>query len=248
MWAYVYDHYRDDYDFFHICGDDVYTAVDNLRAFLDGPQVMRLENGYMDKITKRHRIRHPGARPRPLILGAPMTHKKCLLAAGGPGYTLNRAALVLFAEDGLPSFLPEAIDAREDVFLGSFFCELGHYVSDTSDNKCSFRYNHADAQTQYDFKGRSPTNIKYIKSFANIDYKQGIDSVSQQTIGFHLKIDLLSDEDAAKKLVQKGQGLKKKAAFWKEQRQLHEFRKMVGHNYTVADLMYRYHAILHDWC
>ena len=72
--------------------------------------------------------------------------------------------------------------------------------------------------------------------------------MSQQTIGFHLKIDLLSDEDAAKKLVEKGQGLQRKPAFWKEQRQLHEFRKMVGHNYTVADLMYRYHAILHDWC
>ena len=32
MWAYAYDNYRNDYDFFHIGGDDMYVVVDNLRA------------------------------------------------------------------------------------------------------------------------------------------------------------------------------------------------------------------------
>ena len=54
MWAYAYDHYLEEYDFFHICGDDVYIAVENLRSFFDGPDVLRLENGYLDEIS-----RHP---------------------------------------------------------------------------------------------------------------------------------------------------------------------------------------------
>ena len=43
MWAYVNDNYKDDYDFFYICGDDVYVAVENLRAYLDGPEIERLD-------------------------------------------------------------------------------------------------------------------------------------------------------------------------------------------------------------
>ena len=32
MWKYVYEHYADEYEYFHICGEDVYVVVDNSRA------------------------------------------------------------------------------------------------------------------------------------------------------------------------------------------------------------------------
>ena len=31
MWSYAYDNYYEDYDWFHIGGDDMYVLVDNLR-------------------------------------------------------------------------------------------------------------------------------------------------------------------------------------------------------------------------
>jgi len=34
IWAYVHAHFIDDYDFFHICGDDTYVVVENLRRYL----------------------------------------------------------------------------------------------------------------------------------------------------------------------------------------------------------------------
>jgi glycoprotein-N-acetylgalactosamine 3-beta-galactosyltransferase len=36
MWAYVYDRYREEYDYFHIGGDDIYVVVENLRAYMEG--------------------------------------------------------------------------------------------------------------------------------------------------------------------------------------------------------------------
>ena len=38
MWAYAYDHYLEDYDYFHISGDDSFVVVDNMKAFLNGDQ------------------------------------------------------------------------------------------------------------------------------------------------------------------------------------------------------------------
>jgi hypothetical protein len=52
MWMYAYTHYLDDYDYFHICGDDVYLHVPNMRSYLDGPEVYALEyDGFEDTIT-----------------------------------------------------------------------------------------------------------------------------------------------------------------------------------------------------
>ncbi|KAL7525044.1 hypothetical protein ACHAWF_001179 [Thalassiosira exigua] len=101
VWVYAYRHYLDGFDWFHIVGDDVYVAVDNLQAYLDGPDVRYLEEGCVDRIfkvqdrilrpvppTKDPRNKRAGLvqenrnkrtdrmRPRPLLLGIPMPHFK----------------------------------------------------------------------------------------------------------------------------------------------------------------------------
>lgn len=49
--TYAYDHHINDYDYFYICGDDTYVLVDHMRHFLLGDQMKRLQNGYMDKFS-----------------------------------------------------------------------------------------------------------------------------------------------------------------------------------------------------
>lgn len=219
MWAYAYDHYREEYDFFYICGDDVYVGIDNLRAFVDGNEVIRLENGFVDRISSAKmeegsKLRDPQKRPRPLIFGTPMMWRGCPFPSGGPGYTINRAALAVLVEQGIPTFLPDNKDSREDVFLGSFFCEVGVYISHSNDENDGERYwSSAEFSSKYD--GKSVVGPKMLKQRFNITIPLGEESASMQQIGFHLKDD--------KKMLE-------------EQ----------GH--TIAEQMYRYHAILNDWC
>ena len=40
MWSYVYDNYYEEYDWFHIGGDDLYLLVENLRLYLDRKSVV----------------------------------------------------------------------------------------------------------------------------------------------------------------------------------------------------------------
>jgi len=91
MWKYAYKHYLNEYDYFHICGDDAYVIPDNLRAYLMGKQVNNLLNGHMDEfsVINDKAGRWETQRPRPLLLGFPLTYKYYRstqsYAAGGSG-------------------------------------------------------------------------------------------------------------------------------------------------------------------
>ena len=37
--AYLYDNFLDEYEYFHLCGDDVYMIVENLKEFLASDKV-----------------------------------------------------------------------------------------------------------------------------------------------------------------------------------------------------------------
>jgi hypothetical protein len=225
MWAYVHEHYREEFDYFHIGGDDIYVVVENLRAYIDGPEVVRLENGYRDEFTQCPLVVRngycdeftappfwtPEMGPRPLLLGSPMPHmpKKPIVIAGGPGYTLNRAAVDSLAKQ-LPTFLPDAVDSREDVFVGSVLD-----ISNTRDSNLYVRYG-GSAEWMSHFEGIGPDSPKVVaKMFKLPQIPLGIDGVSEQFISFHLKDD--------KEMLQRM-------------------------NLTIAHQIYRYHAFFNDWC
>ena len=44
-WAYIYDNYYNDYDWFHIGGDDLYVLVENLRLYLESPEIQLAVKG-----------------------------------------------------------------------------------------------------------------------------------------------------------------------------------------------------------
>jgi len=190
MWAYAYDHFLDEYDFFHIAGDDVYMVIENLRSFLDGPDIIRQEDGYLDETSIKMKAskwdKEKG--PRPLIIGLPMPHYKKglnIFPRGGPGYTLNRAALEFFGKAGkMDSFLKDNIDSREDVFVGSFFQGNGIYLSHTLDRTGGLRY-----QESAEWLSRMRNHAK----FASVGLTRGeyLDyaHVSEEFASFHLKKD-----------------------------------------------------------
>ncbi|CAJ1952014.1 unnamed protein product [Cylindrotheca closterium] len=220
MWSYAYDHYRDKYDYFYICGDDTYVIADNLRAFVQDSRIEELEDGFLDAISSlpqyRARALHTSSlRPRPLIWGDPMIHKRFPVIAGGGGYILNRAAIDFWGTKGMDTFYAESIDSREDIMMSSFFWDNGLSVSETVDVLGGHRFTES-AEWIHGFDGYSaPTSPKYMKEFLDMVYNKGIEYASDTHVSFHLKIDI-------------------------------ERLQQTGH--TVADLIQRYHALLYRLC
>jgi hypothetical protein len=240
MLAYAYQHYLSEFDFFNLCGDDVYVYMNNLRAYLDGPEVMRLENGYIDKISSAFQNsttfnknftefiigfrdftelnavieKWSSTRPRPLLLGGPYSHKGMPMVSGGPGYTLNREALRVFVESSLDHFLPNNRDSREDLYLGGALAEQGIFISDTKDVNNGDRYG-GSATNTYNFEGISPIGIKWLEIYCGLKYNKGINSISEQFIASHLKDSKM---------------------------------EMIERNQTISELMRRYHVIVNDLC
>ena len=101
MWKYAYKHYLNDYDYFHICGDDTYVIPDNFRTYLMGDQVKNLLNGHLDEFStwraNEKATRWKTQRPRPLLLGFPIRFWKAKhiiqFAAGGSGCKLKVCVL-----------------------------------------------------------------------------------------------------------------------------------------------------------
>ncbi len=218
MWAYAYDHYRYEFEYFYICGDDTYVAVENLRAYLDGAEVKRLQNGHIDRISEKHKDQLSGWKSEdkeiPLVFGTPMRQKRCPKPSGGSGYVLNRAALELFGSK-INSFMANSTDSREDLYIGGFFCKEGIFISDTH-HATNGGWRFSDSATRaYYYEGRSPISPQQLKRVYGFDILKGMDSVSHDAVSFHLK-------DDEKRIKEAG--------------------------YSIADLMYRYEAILYDTC
>ena len=188
MWAYAHDNFLHDYDYFHIAGDDAYVVVDNMKAYLQGEQIKRLLNGYIDNIS---RVSYEQAKrwenlekdqQRPLLLGVPLKIRNSLFPQGGGGYTLNREAVRLIGVEGGPldTILADSEDPREDVFISSLLSEIGTFVSDTRDDTGAFRY------IPYRPYDRARGMAKYPTKY-NMPFRNGMDLFSKETVALHLK-------------------------------------------------------------
>jgi hypothetical protein len=186
-------------------------VVDNLRAYVDGPLVERLEDGHLDAIARRHTQASSNsntttASPRPLLFGHPMSlPDRTLCPAGGRGYTLNRAALKLFGQAGVDHHMVNVTDPREDVMMGRFFWDNKVFITDTRGPDGGI-LNGPSAEN-----GR-PKSIHILTRRYGIRYNS-MSRYSKYRISFHLKSDV---------------GM------------------LDSLNLTMADQIYRYHAILNE--
>lgn len=180
---YAHDHYVDDFDFFHVCGDDVYMVMQNMRDYLGSDEVIQLGKALRDaneSITTYSQL-------EPLFLGAPMYMTNDWYAcAGGSGYTLNQAALKLYATDIHDSCLVNKQSSQEDVHISECFWKLGVKCSGWNVRQRSTRYHGMDAQDQAS-GARSPLGGLKLRRFHGIKLAQGITGASLQSFAFHLK-------------------------------------------------------------
>ena len=158
MWAYVYLHYLEEYDFFHICGDDTFVIMENMRRHL----------------SSLHRDTS-----KPIFLGTPMRHKGSHYAAGGSGYTLNRAAVKVLVEEALDVFLTDYEDSREDVFVSSLLEKVDVKLTAARDENGLLTYMHLNP----------PTFVEYFSYEGNATLS-GINKVSERTASIHVNYNL----------------------------------------------------------
>lgn len=174
IWRYAYDHYRDDYDFFHIGGDDHYVIAENLRHAVSTGS---WKGAWNDS--------------EPLYLGGSLAlNEKRRYCNGGSGYTLNRVALEMLVEDLFPTprCWPHWRASDEDKIVASCFRSVGIQCMDTNDDKNETRYHTWNADQHTDWRiGKPAQDWALLPNNHGIAWKEGLGQISETSVSFHLK-------------------------------------------------------------
>lgn len=192
LYAYIYMHYLNDYDYFHICGDDTFVIVENLRAYLTTPPVANLT-----------------LHGKP-FWGGFWTHwddkfSDFYYLGGGPGYTLNSRAIQIFVETVSETCPKRHQDGpAEDWNVAWCFQEIYSLTGmDTRDSHGAHRY-HLMSLTQHAlFPKRSygmsskivRKSLTFLQEKHGFPLQWGLDYLSTNSVSFHnYKTPLLMKE------------------------------------------------------
>ena len=179
MFAYVYKYYRDDYDFFHIGGDDHYLIAENLKH-----------------VVSTGSWKGPWNQSAPLLLGGNMIdypHRQVRYCGGGSGYTINRVALQILVEDLFDTHhcKPHFEASAEDRIISACLASKGIECMDTNDASKQTRYHQADANFHVKWKKDTPNvwRAESLERFHGIMSLEGMGQISTTSVSFHLKND-----------------------------------------------------------
>jgi glycoprotein-N-acetylgalactosamine 3-beta-galactosyltransferase len=185
MWQYVHDHYLDEYDYFHIGGDDHFVIPENLRY-----------------VASTGSWKGPWQQSKPLFLGGNMIdfpHTNVRYCGGGSGYTLNRIALSGLIENMFDSYQcrPHFESSEEDRIMSSCFRSVGINCMDTNDDKNETRYHQASVNFHASWKKGFPSvwRADSLEQFHGIKSKDGLGQISETSVSFHLKGRLKGVQD-----------------------------------------------------
>jgi len=181
-WAYIYDNYYNDYDWFHFGGDDMYVIVENLRYYLESDEIQFAIKGG----SRKHGI--PEGSEIPLFLGRRFALKgnmNHLFNSGGSGYTLNKAALKLLVAVAFPECSVDRKTSAEDVMVAECFREYGVYPYETKDEFGGERYMPFSPGTHYEYKPPGPNERGWYNQYSIGKIKEGLDHCSKDSIAFH---------------------------------------------------------------
>ena len=181
MWSYIYDHYYDKYDWFHIGGDDLYLIPENLRLYLESEEIQTAANGgvYLPDGTETTQV--------PLFLGRRFAYQgdmEDIFNSGGSGYTMNKAALKTLVVEALPNIMPHRHTFSEDTMVAKLLKNFNVYPYETKDETGGERY--MPFMPGHHYRYRMPPNKKddwYAKYSINI--KEGLDHCAAKSVAFH---------------------------------------------------------------
>jgi len=205
VWSYVYDHYYEEYDWFHIGGEDMMVIPENLRAYLESDEIQMAAVGGQDihsTSTRDGNNSHSNATMQvPLYLGGRLAFegdKNTIFNQGGGGYTLNKAALKMLVLEGIPNHFTDAQTFTEDVMISKVFAKLGVHPYDTRDEFGGERYNPYSPGYHYDF--RKPQDkyhqkkwyAAYLLEEEGHEFIEGVHHCAAHSVSFHyIKVDLM---------------------------------------------------------
>mmetsp|Transcript_20392 Transcript_20392/g.44550 ORF Transcript_20392/g.44550 Transcript_20392/m.44550 type:complete len:413 (-) Transcript_20392:605-1843(-) len=140
--AYLYDNFLEDFDYFHLCGDDVYMIVENMKEFLASTKVYNWENVQGNLLFAGFWV-HWGHMPEGYFY-----------LGGGSGYTMSRKALKAFVEGPLQTCQTHREGSAEDVFFTECARELNTEFIDTRDSLGAHRYHQMPIGRHSSFPGK----------------------------------------------------------------------------------------------
>ena len=171
IWKFVYENYVDDFDFFHLGGDNMFVIPENLRYALSEMN-----------------------RSEPIYTGAAMgdkIHPRRWFCGGGAGYTLNQATVRMMVGEifGAAHCFPNGHRSDEDRSMGKCLRPRLIKCLHNMDELGEARYHHYDAEFHATWKrGRkSNWNWQELEQHANlVPFKDKLESISSTSVSFHL--------------------------------------------------------------
>jgi hypothetical protein len=139
--AYLYDNFLDDYDFFHICGDDVFIIVENLKVFLSSKEVKKWESVQGQYVFAGFWLHW-----RKLGL-----HEGYFFLGGGSGYTISKKGLKAFVEGPLQTCNPYEDDSYEDIWFSDCARTISNNFIYTGDEQGGQRYHQGPISNTLNF-------------------------------------------------------------------------------------------------
>ena len=181
MWSYIYDNYYEEYDWFHIGGDDLFLLVENMRLYLESEEIRTAANGgiYLPNGNE--------LKQTPLLLGRRfkyMGRDDEIFDSGGSGYTMNKAALKLLVTEGFPNYFPHAHTFSEDTMVAKILRKFGVVPYDTKDDDGGERYMPFMPGHHWGYQfPKNPKDDWY--AVYSIDIKEGPEHCSPKSVAFH---------------------------------------------------------------
>jgi len=189
VWSYVYDNYYNDYDWFHIGGDDLYLLVENLRLYVESDVVRSAANG------GRQPLEDWGQKfQTPLFLGrrfAEQGNMERIFISGGAGYTINKATLKALVRS-FPQCMPHLTTFAEDVMVAQCLRKQGIFPFETRDEDGGERYMPFTPGHHYGYRPPPAGQKDWYPSYTIGELKVGLDHCSKYSVAFHYaKTDLV---------------------------------------------------------
>ncbi len=189
IFAYLYDNFLDDYDFFHFSGDDTYLLIENMKEFLASDKVKEWEEVPDQYFIGGFWMNYPMAK----------LPKGEFYFAGGSGYTLSRKALKAHVEGPLQVCDLKNDGAPEDFYFSSCVRKyLTQKYFDTRDEFGAHRYHQVNITIHSSWpespqpfnwglwtRGLLPNSLKHLEEAFGFPYVVKEKYISNSSVAFH---------------------------------------------------------------